>query len=158
MKIKYQIGDLFEFIDSFKYEIIIPHIVNIKNCWGAGFVIPLARKWPQAKSIYHSTCGLYNNYDDLLGEVQCVYVRQPPNSILVAHMFAQTLGGKRPLFYNALYKCMDNVAVRAKKIGAVIIAPMFGSGLAGGNWSFIKELIEDCWLTQGIPVTIFKLK
>jgi hypothetical protein len=26
-----------------------------------------------------------------------------------------------------------------------IHAPKFGSGLAGGNWNFISDLIEDIW-------------
>ena len=26
-----------------------------------------------------------------------------------------------------------------------IHCPKFGSGLAGGNWEFIKDLIEDIW-------------
>jgi hypothetical protein len=26
-----------------------------------------------------------------------------------------------------------------------IHAPKFGSGLAGGNWAFIQELIKDIW-------------
>jgi hypothetical protein len=26
-----------------------------------------------------------------------------------------------------------------------IHAPKFGSGLAGGNWNFISELINDVW-------------
>jgi hypothetical protein len=36
-----------------------------------------------------------------------------------------------------------------------IHAPKFGSGLAGGNWNFIEELIKDIWLN--IPVMIYSL-
>jgi hypothetical protein len=34
-----------------------------------------------------------------------------------------------------------------------IHAPKFGSGLAGGNWNFIENLIEDIWID--IPVYIY---
>jgi hypothetical protein len=42
---------------------------------------------------------------------------------------------------------------RLRKQGQ-IICPMFGSGLAGGDWNFVEKLIEDCWLRRDIPVTV----
>ena len=33
-----------------------------------------------------------------------------------------------------------------QKVG--IHCPKFGSGLAGGNWNFITNLIEDIWTSQ----------
>ena len=151
VKIKYQVGDLFESIDSYKEKIIIAHVCNNKGAWGSGFVIPLGKKYPLAKSEYLENFEWFD-----LGETQIVEVDYP--TVFVANMFAQTLGGKRPLFYNALAKCIDEVREEAEIRNATIIAPMFGAGLAGGNWSFIEELIEDCWLRNNIPVTIFKLK
>jgi hypothetical protein len=156
LKINYVSGDIFKHIDNYKTDIILPHIVNIKNCWGAGFVLPLTRKYPLAKTNYHQACDMYKkNPDVLLGQTQIVLVQKEPQ-IKVANMFAQTLGGPRPLYYNYLARCMDNLKWDCDK-NTTIIAPMFGSGLAGGNWSFIEELIEDCWIIEGIPVVIYKL-
>ena len=52
---------------------------------------------------------------------------------------------------------MDAVAEFAIDENARIVCPMFGSGLAGGNWLFIEKLIEDCWLDRLIEVTVHYL-
>jgi len=36
-----------------------------------------------------------------------------------------------------------------------IHAPLFGSGLAGGNWDFIEELINEIW--DGYDITVWQL-
>jgi hypothetical protein len=33
-----------------------------------------------------------------------------------------------------------------------IHCPKFGSGLAGGNWAFIEDLIEDIWGKYSVTV------
>ena len=39
-----------------------------------------------------------------------------------------------------------------------IRCPMFGSGLAGGNWAFIEELIDEIWIGDyNVPVTVCAL-
>jgi hypothetical protein len=81
----------------------------------------------------------------------------PQPSIHVCNMIAQTLGGVRPLFYNHLARCLDTVAKFALKHNSRIMAPMFGSALAGGNWNIIEKLIEDCWLRKGLSATIYYL-
>ena len=161
MKINYVEGDLFEnLLSDFDKPIVLPHIVN--NCckWGSGFVVPLGRKFPEAREKYLGWCDIkgydmpYSNYPPLgLGNTQFVEVVK--DKITVANMMAQTLGGIRPIYYNRLSKCMDEVAKFALKMNAKIIAPMLGSGLAGGNWQFIEELIKDCWLEFDIPVNIY---
>jgi hypothetical protein len=78
-------------------------------------------------------------------------------------MCAQTLGGYRPLFYNHLAKCMDDLASFITNERdewhdiSEIVCPRFGSGLAGGNAVFIEELIKDCWVKEGISVTICEI-
>jgi hypothetical protein len=59
----------------------------------------------------------------------------------------------RPLKYPALVAAMQNVARTASDLTDLtdgtkveIHAPKFGSGLAGGNWNFICDLITDIWL------------
>jgi hypothetical protein len=73
-------------------------------------------------------------------------------------MIAQKgIGGDRPLRYNALATCMDQVGKHALQNNQEIFAPLFGCGLAKGNPNFIQDLIQDCWLNLGIKVTIFYL-
>ncbi len=94
-----------------------------------------------------------------LGKTQTVQLE--PHLFLV-HMCAQTLGGIRPLYYNHLASCMNAVTEVVEWIENThpvrICAPAFGSGLAGGNWMFIKELIKDCWLSKDFDVTIYYLE
>lgn len=171
MKITYLLGDLFEYVPaklkSDGKNVLIPHVVNDVGAFGAGFVLPLGKKYPAAKDAYLTwgdrakAC----EGDDPRGvspfsqgntEALCVAEKTETSpAIFVAHMCAQTLGGPRPLNYSHLVTCMQEVA---RSFGACEIhAPMFGSGLAGGDWNFIEDLIEDIWLAERIPVTIHYL-
>jgi hypothetical protein len=66
----------------------------------------------------------------------------------------------RPLNYYALSVCMFNIKLHIQHIiksndsSVEIHAPKFGSGLAGGNWLFISDLIKDIW--NNIPVFIYQ--
>jgi hypothetical protein len=59
----------------------------------------------------------------------------------------------RPLNYLALVKSMNslsqyihtNTGFINKNEKIEIHCPKFGSGLAGGNWNFITDLINDIW-------------
>lgn len=167
MTIKYVEGDLFGPLLASREmaTIILPHVCNDKGAWGAGFVVPLGRTFPKAKEEYTNWAKHQDLYEDMeqfpfkMGETQFVEVRtgEPP-MIFVCNMVAQTLGGKRPLFYNHLARCMDSVANFApRQSNPRIVAPMLGAQLAGGRWDFVEELIGDCWLRLGIPVTIHYL-
>jgi len=170
--INYHKGDLFPYVDKLEFDglIVIPHVCNDKKAWGSGFVVPLGKKYPRAKEFY-----LNQNIE--LGKAQLVpvagfvqtdgvpYSQLGSRKVIVANMVAQTLGGKRPLYYNHLVKCMEQVQALTTRYAksypgktAMIITPMFGSDRAGGNWDFISELIEDCWLKQAIPVTVCVLE
>jgi hypothetical protein len=164
-KIKYVAGDLFGPIQASTAmeTIVIPHVVNDRGAFGAGFVVRLAQAFPKAKQDY-----LDWSAGKIADEVMPfklgltffseVIIKHEPPIVFVAHMLAQTLGGRRPLFYNHLSRCMDSVADFALgQSNPKIVAPMFGSDLAGGNWSFIEELITDCWLKRNLDVTIHYL-
>ncbi len=188
--IKYVEGDLFAAVDADKRPGItmIPHICNNKNAFGAGFVVPLAKRFPLAKMDYHDWYGhrfteSITTGEFGLGETQFVTVEEPfdpvvkPKLVVVANMVAQTLGGKRPLSYAHLAECMLELANHCHSLRNYVLnqplykrffpegaslriaAPMFGSGLAGGDWNFIERLIEDCWLRNGIEeITVYYLK
>lgn len=159
MKINYINGDLFDNIPE--TPTIIAHVCNDKSGFSAGFVNPLSSRYPVARLAYMS---MFNKADmpegvihqptfPHMGNVQLVKLEE---NLFLANMIAQTLGGDRPLYYNHLSLCMDKVkdmcSYRHQEFS--VIAPMFGSALAGGNWLFIEELIKDCWLREGIDVTV----
>jgi O-acetyl-ADP-ribose deacetylase (regulator of RNase III) len=169
--IKYVDGNLFDFIDDHN-PVVIAHVCNDQGAWGAGFVLPLAAKYPVTKKAYINwynatykpdapMCSfseeIYWTSDWCdLGEVQVL--RCEPH-VFVCNMIAQKLGGDRPLYYNHLCRCMDGLADWMPQFHlSHIICPQFGSGLAGGDWNIIEELINDCWVRVGIGVTVVRYK
>ena len=146
-------------------NVIIPHVCNNVNGFGAGFAGAVADRYPLVKQNFH----MLGN-DAALGYVQFVTDKQDPiyrNKLIFANMIAQNgLVGKtnaRPLKYHALVACMskvkkfaDDLAKGEEGNGVEIHAPKFGSGLAGGNWNFITDLIEDIW--GQFNVTIYSQK
>ena len=139
MSITYHKGDLFEHLPKDK-TIYIPHVCNNAGGWGAGFVLALSKHFPRAEKSYREWFE-YGKPD--LSNVQMVPIPQTRN-IIVCNMIAQGLGGIKPLRYGHLAHCMQKVADTLQP-GFLIYAPKFGSGLAGGDWAIIEELIEDIW-------------
>ena len=190
MKIKYVEGDLFDPILAYKKSgtILVPHVVNCKGAFGAGFVVPLARTFPVVRERYIEWADS-KGYDIAhsknphfgLGQTQFVLAQEGTSVtahtvvvqdgislsakqetipfIYVCNMCAQTLGGPRPLFYNHLVACMEQVAeFSLKHESPRIVCPLFGSDLAGGSLEVILPLIQDIWTRKNIPVTIHYLK
>lgn len=155
--IEYRKGNLFEAPEIEAGDsVVIPHVCNNIGGWGAGFVLAVSRfsKEPEKQ---------YREANLVLGQVQLVKTK---HETWVANMCAQdgitsdSTGDRekvcdRPLKYNVLSRCMDGLAGMLLS-ETKIICPKFGSALAGGNWSFIEELINDCWLERGIQVTVYE--
>jgi hypothetical protein len=159
-------GDLFDYVGKNPNKVIyIPHVVNSYGAWGAGFVLAVSKYYKDAESRYrkvaeHKSLKLgrthyipCKNHNDLSVSYR---------NVIICNMCAQELGGKRPLYYNHLATCMDDVAnfilsSEDKTVINEIMCPKFGSALAGGNWEFIKELIHDCWVRRGLTVKVFYL-
>jgi hypothetical protein len=146
------------------HTIIIPHVCNNVGLFGAGFAKAIAEQFPIVKENFH----LLGRTDSKLGRVQFVTAvehNQTKNKIIVANMIAQngviSHKNKRPLNYAALAYCMGDVRKFYANIlspvddrSVEIHAPKFGSGLSGGNWNFIAELINDVWNDINVYVYI----
>lgn len=138
--------------------VIVPHVCNNIDLFGAGFAAQVANNYPEVKANYHmlGKSFLKNN----LGHAQIIKVYEEPkyrHKLYFVNMIAQNgIKGPnniRPLNYAALTKSMvqvssfirTNTGFLNKSEQIEIHAPKFGSGLAGGNWHFISDLIEDIW-------------
>jgi len=144
-------GDLFEnLFDKNGQKIVIPHCCNDKGKWGAGFVLPMGKRFPNVKDRYFEDKKL------ILGTTQFAIGSHSP-FVIGANMIAQSLGGSRPLCYRSLAKCMETVGDYVCNVNARIICPQFASHLAGGEWRFIKELAQDFWVNRGIDVEVYYL-
>jgi hypothetical protein len=142
--------------------VIVPHVCNNSNAFGAGFAGEVAHIYPEVKANFHML-----GQQAKLGHSQFITVKTDPkyrHKIIFANMIAQNKlinnQNKRPLNYAALVYCMNQVRTICKnmqdgteKSKVEIHAPKFGSGLAGGNWNFISDLINDIWFD--LPVYIY---
>lgn len=149
--------------------VIVPHVCNNVDLFGAGFAAQVATQYPEVKSNYHLLGKTFLKSN--LGHDQFIPVyedKQYRHKIIFVNMIAQqgikNANNLRPLNYAALCRSMIGVSqfIQAKtgfinKTEKVEIhAPKFGSGLAGGNWNFISELINDIW--GKYPVYIYHYK
>ena len=154
MDITYHRQDLFAAVDKLSQlefegkpmpRVFIPHVVNNMGVMGAGFVVPLKKKWPEVEKAY---LNWYAQGDHGLGQIHAWTVE---SNVTVINMVAQTLDKtQRPLSYSALGKCLEDMASHIfdksnSEIPVQIHAPMFGAGLAGGDWNIIKALIGDAF-------------
>lgn len=146
--INYVQGDLFEMVEP---GVMIPHVCNNENKWGRGFVVPLIDNYLVARTAFDKWYrGEIPDVDPcVLGGTQIVVVDE---NVYVANMVAQVFYGTpgslrmtRPLYYNKLVNCMESVAEACVQLNCRILAPKFGSVLAGGNWDFVECLIQDTW-------------
>jgi hypothetical protein len=162
--------DLFESIrkranaDHAGSSVLVPHVCNNIDLFGAGFAQNVADRYPSVKADYHmlGKTFLRNN----LGHSQFLKVYEEPkykHKIYFVNMIAQngirSPSNNRPLNYAALVRCMSQLSQfinQNKGETFEIHAPKFGSGLAGGNWNFISDLIEDIWGRQTVFIYDFK--
>jgi len=162
--IQYIQGDLFPVLETVGHPlIVVPHIVNDAGRFGSGFAKAVMTHYPTVREHYMDWSDIGENRREL-GNTQFVVVS--PN-IVFANMVGQhgTVNptNPKPIKYLGLANAMDKVAeaFRNKKWGYVtdtaeIVCPLFGSGLAMGNWKFIEELINEIW--KGIKVSVYYLE
>ena len=156
-------SDIFNFCESKVRSnengstVIIPHVCNNIGLFGAGFAGAVRSRYP----IVAQNFEMLGNHTKL-GYVQYIsdYKKELYNhEMIFANMIAQngivSSKNRRPLNYEALVKCMTNVRnfiQNSDKENVEIHCPKFGSGLAGGDWKFIEQLIEDIWPNYTICV------
>jgi len=147
-KIKYIKGDATKPIgEGLK---VISHINNTIGGWGSGFVLAISARWSQPEKSYRAL----KEYN--LGDVEFIQVE---DDVVVANMIAQAGTINRPsdenlppIRYKALRNCLHKVNKYCIKHNATLHAPRFGSGLAGGDWNIIEDIIKD---VMEVEVTIY---
>jgi O-acetyl-ADP-ribose deacetylase (regulator of RNase III) len=133
---------------------VLAHVVNSRGGWGKGFVLAISKRWKEPEQAYRE----WAKEDTFkLGNVQMVQVDK---YTLVANMLCQYgfRGGsnKVPLQYDALRKCLQQVAGEAKRLKASVHMPKgMGSGLAGGKYIKIAQIVEEELCEKGIAVTMY---
>ena len=136
---------------------IIGHIVNDKTPnWGAGFARAVRNKYPSVQKDFREW-GITNPDKFSLGNTKTSMVS---DELCIVNMIAQHGYGesvKPRIRYAALRDCLHQLKKTALSKGASVHMPRIGTGYAGGNWSYILELIDEILVRNGTNVTIYSL-
>ena len=154
--IHYHIGDAT--VPTGEGNKLIIHICNDIGRWGKGFVIALSRRWLQPEKEFKTWHAQRDQNDFALGAVQYVQVRP---DLWVANMIGQHLIWNTkegpPIRYEAVEKCLQNVAAKARELNATLHMPRIGCGLAGGSWDRIEPLIQRTLIDAGLDAHVYDL-
>lgn len=134
---------------------IICQMVNDRAIkWGGGVARKVALKFPEAEALFSQEI-LTIPQAERLGEVIFTPADQ---GLQVASIIAQDGFGASLLpriRYSALERGFERVADRARELGASVHMPRIGTGVAGGDWDTIQEMIDDVMVRAGLTVTIY---
>lgn len=134
-------GDIFEG----SWDVLF-HCANIYCTWGAGFVVPLKKKYPAAyeadlatkkgdenKFSYFSFANAKNQrIYNLYAQIGIGNDGHPVNRNL-----------QYDFLFNSIYGMLEHLAVEFPDKKLVIACPKIGAGLAGGDWHIIKAILES---------------
>ena len=150
---------------------IITHCCNDLGRWGAGFVLALSKRWPQARDHYlswyrgnpllltHEVPGVEVTGHMGLGESQLI--KLAPDlwvvNIIGQHGTGSGSGGRPPIRYDAIKKGFQATARWASILGATVHMPRMGAGLAGGSWPSIETFVKNELVNRGVEVTVYDL-
>lgn len=139
-------------------EDLLVHQVNCMGKMGAGLALQLKRKYPEIVPSYELLCSKHQNCKEkLMGTVD---IHPTKDGKYVASIFGQMYVGrdKRQTDYEALRKGLEKVEGYANVFDHNVAIPFqLGSGLAGGDWKVVREIIEDVFGESKVQVTIYKL-
>ena len=167
MKLTYIKGDATKPVGDGKKLIL--HICNDENAWASGFVLALNKAFGTGEgspveryhSWFHNQVLLDITGRFKLGQVQFVNVGD--NTVVVNMIAQSTPGGYKgfpPIRYQSLEECLlrirDRIIKAMKRGGKFSLhGPKFGSGLAGGDWFKIEEIILRVFKDVDVDFTIY---
>ena len=145
--IKYIEGDLVRDAEQFE---LIGHCCNCQNTMGSGIAPLIKAKFPEA---YEVDCATTKGDKLKLGSIS----HTVDNTPIVVNIYGQygywgRKEGKMDLDYDALRSGFK--LIKQNFSGKRMGFPMLGSGLAGGDWNVIENIIIE--ELEGEDVTIVK--
>lgn len=134
-------GDLLQLAEDGEFD-LIAHGCNCFHMMGAGIAGQIARKYPAAYDADKNT--IYGD-PKKLGTISFA-----PNDanvkFYIANMYTQFHGGRcdNEILYPSIRSCFKRLDDFRKDGQSVKIGiPMIGSGIAGGNWDDILDIISQ---------------
>ena len=115
--------------------------MNCQNVMGAGVAKALYTKFPEVKNRYHRYFDRLGDSIDFLGDVSTCYIT---DNKMVYNLHTQLNYGndnKRYVNYAAIVRCFQQL--KGNIPNQTLAIPKIGCGLAGGDWKFVEQLIND---------------
>lgn len=136
---------------------VIVQIVNDRaRVWGGGgFASAMRRRYPDVQKGFIDWARSSPD-NQTLGRT---HFQSAGEDVVVASMVAQHGFGESSsprIRYEALRVCLRELSVYARATGASIHMPMIGTGLAGGRWDVILQLLEEAFVRSSVPVTVYR--
>lgn len=139
---------------------LLCHQVNIFGVMGAGIAASIAERLltPEQYMAYGQLCS-EKTPEELLGTIQYFVVRSGASGRVVVNMFSQnpTPAEDGSLTnYSAMRLCLEDARRLALSYGGweVSIPAYVGCGIAGGDWSRVKAIIEEVFAEGPVNATI----
>lgn len=137
---------------------IIAHQVNCKFVMGGGVALALRKRWPV---VYKNYIALGEECDksseEWLGTCQIVKIDQ---NRYVANLFGQDDLGYEKCYtnYAALETALKELLfhVEYMELKTIAFPWLMSCGLAGGDWSIVKPLIEKTFEDSDIEIQYWK--
>lgn len=147
-QIKIVYGNLITLAEEGKFD-VIGHGCNCHCVMGAGVAKAIKDRWPEA---YAADLATKKGDRSKMGTFSFAQV----GDLTIINLYTQYdyTRTKVDVEYEALEEGMKRIkeAYSGKRIGF----PMIGAGLAGGNWSIIKNIIDDVFEGEDVTVVVFK--
>ncbi len=135
---------------------IIAHICNDIGGWGKGFVLAISKRWSEPEKAYRQWHRARAKNDFQLGAIEIIQVEK---YIYVANMIGQrgTKTGSNgvPIRYDAVERCLEQLAIEAKELNASVHMPRIGCGLAGGKWERIEPMLNKQLIENSIETIVY---
>jgi len=137
---------------------VIIHVVSDgAMIWGGGgFAAAVRRTWSHAQEEFREWVS--QQRENLsLGRVHLSSIQE---GVQVASIVAQRGYGpsdKPRIRYGALRQGLSEVARVAADAHASVHMPRIGTGMAGGSWELVEELVRDAFAPTGLHVTVYDL-
>jgi O-acetyl-ADP-ribose deacetylase (regulator of RNase III) len=121
---------------------------------GGGFALAVKRRWPSAQREFTSYVTSNKRSLRLGNVITC----KAEEDLTLVSIVAQHGYGPSPIpriRYGVLKDALDNVSQLAKTQNASVHMPRLGTGLAGGAWSVVEEIVSDSLIQSGVTVTVY---
>jgi O-acetyl-ADP-ribose deacetylase (regulator of RNase III) len=139
-------GDLIDLAKKGEFD-VIAHGCNCFCAMGAGIAPQMANAF--GCDTFPLEDGKYSGDKNKLGKIDYEKLIVNNKDLIVVNAYTQYGTGGKPFDYDAFENIVStmNKEFKGKHIGL----PKIGAGLAGGNWSVIKDMIKegftDCKVT-----------